>query len=406
MTSPKYIALGRYIVLCVLGIGALLMIISIFPGVTWADYDRSRGIGPLEYDLEARFDAVGFEYSISIVSPGGGVIGGMGAGNRTIEEDKLYPEVRGEVLENLGVIYDSYKEKTFEYELLMMNPPEEADIDWEGTGSPSIYLNVTLSTDLVPYWPDIWGRELTLMIGLAGSDLDTYVDEREKDNLSIKVSKATLMAKTGYDRKSDSYLEEDVKVQEKDLDIVFHDIGDVAEVTFDAGFPEGTEVAGFYASIEANLTDYWGRAERAPLSRTPNTINIRQVSISKTVSIIGIPLALPIEILSLLLLAAFMLVVVIKKRDDLVLLSCSTALAFLSPIWFLSGTWTVVDLLSSRFEGAEEGLHFGAGLMISAVGALLMAISLMFFVVHKVWKSGKEGEATGGQGTELKFRKV
>jgi len=359
-------------------LASILMIISIFPD--WASFDRSRSIGPVDYRLQANFDPVGFDYKMETTgmsggSPLGGIGGGL-AGNYSVSDRKTYPEVRGEFLDNIGIIYDSYRTKVFQYELKMRSPPQDSGITWDEVGNPSAILNISLESDLIPWWPRTGERTLKVNIELAQVDLWEEVGEAEHDKLSVQVNSVQVWAKTGYDKTTGEYTGDDEKLGEKETQLIFQHAGMEKSLDFSLAYPSGTDAAGFFVVVEGNMTDYWGRPELSPLSGKANPINIYPLSTGKLVQGFGIPLALPLMIISVLLGMTAVVVALIRGRMQLQLIIPASLLALLAPFWFWLGMSAAVDLLSERLVGASEGLTYQAGIYISSAGAVLMLVAL------------------------------
>jgi hypothetical protein len=369
------------------------------PGFDWATFDRTSGVGPLNYTLKADFDAVGFRYSIgtSSSSSGGGIIGGIGGGvgtNITREEEwKAYPQVRGEVLENLGIIYDSYKQKSFVYELLFKSIPDK-NVTYEGSGSPSAYLNVSLKSDLVPYWPEETERSLKVTVEFLGTDIHDQIDSAGRERFHITLEKVTIKAQTGYDRDSGEYEGEDRIILQKDLDETFNEIGEEFSTDLKVKYPEGEEAVGFVVEIEASMNDYWDRSERSPLSGSANPINIRPMERPRLVRGAGVVLAMPVIMLSILIGFAASVAVLVSGRSFWGLIVPTGILSLTGPVWYMLGMKAAVDLLGKRLSGAETGLDWGPGLFLSFAGAALiliaLAISITAMILRKKADEGKE----------------
>ncbi|MBN1389649.1 MAG: hypothetical protein JXA22_03295 [Candidatus Thermoplasmatota archaeon] len=395
----------------ILFLASVLMVISAFPD--WASFDRGRRIGPVDYRLSADFDAVGFDYTMETGSgdgsdPFGGIGGGLGS-NFSISDSKSYPEVRGEFLDNIGILYNSYRTKTYQYELKMRSPPQDSDITWNGIGNPSAILNITLLSDLVPWWPETGRRTLSVDIELVKIDLWDDVDESERETFLVQVNKVQIWAKTGYDKGTGEYTGEDTLMGERSGPITFDRTGDSRSLDLSIRYPTGTDAAGFYVKTEGNMTDYWGRAELSPLSGKANPINVYPLTMGKLVSGVGIPLALPLMMISLILCLAALITAFLKGRFYLSLLIPATILSLLAPIWFMVGMNAAVDLLSERLLGATEGLSYQPGMFISFAGAAMMLFSLgisIYHAVHERTKAGREEENVSTRQTEPVFRKI
>jgi hypothetical protein len=367
------------------------------PGFDWAKFDRTSSVGPLDYTLKADFDAIGFRYSLgtSSSSSGGGIIGGMGGGlgsNITREEEwKSYPEVKGEVLENLGIIYDSYKEKSYVYELLFRNPPDP-NITYEGSGSPSAYLNVSLRSDLVPYWPEGSTRSMEVAVTFLGTDLDDQVGEEEKDRFRITLENIRIKAKTGYDKETGEYEGTDEVLVEKELAEVFSTQGDMYETSVDVEFPEGEEAVGFILEIDASMNDYWDRGERSPLSGSANPINIRSMERMKLASGLGIPFAMPLIVISMVIGIAAFFIIILSGRSFWGLVLPSAILSTAGPVWYWMGMNAAVDLLGERLSDADAGLSWESGFFLAAGGAFLAVASLVLILIAKITGKTRQDE--------------
>jgi len=351
----------------------IVLIVSIVPWTTWAEFDRTSSIATVDYRLQANFDAVGFDYSIETRSAGGGIIGGGGlGGNFSRSDSKIYPEVRGEFLDNIGILYDSYRSKVFPYELKMRSPPQDSDVTWSEVGNPAVTLNVSLESDLIPWWPESGKRELKVVIELEDIDLLDQVGEQLRKNINIQINRVYVKAKTGYDRETGEYTGEDVTLGEREDTMTFKDIGDRRSISFDIGFPEGNEAAGFYVEVQGNMTDFWGRPELSPLSGKANPINVYPMSTPVLVRGFGIPLALPFMIISGILALIAVVIGTYQDRPKVGLVIPAAILALIAPVWFTVGMNAAVDLLSERLSGAEQGLAWGPGIYLAYAGAFIM----------------------------------
>jgi hypothetical protein len=388
----------------------VILIVAMVPWMNWAEFDRTSGIATVDYRLQANFDAVGFDYTIETQSSGGGgVIGGGGiGGNFSRSDSKTYPEVRGEFLDNIGILYDSYRTKVFPYELKMRSPPQDSDITWEEVGNPAVTLNISLESDLIPWWPETGKRELKVVIELEKIDLLDQVGPSERRNLNIQINKVSVKAKTGYDKETAEYTGEDVTLGEKEKILLFSDIGERKTVNFNIGFPEGTEAAGFYVEVQGNLTDFWGRSELSPLSGRANPINVYPLSTPILVRGFGIPLALPFIIVSVILALVAVVITGYQDRPKVGLIIPAVVLALIAPIWFTIGMNAAVDLLSERLSGAEEGLSWGPGLFLAYAGAFIMLGAAVMSVIHIVRQKRRTPEGTPPEegGSQPVFRRT
>ncbi|MGA1793498.1 MAG: hypothetical protein ACMUHM_06075 [Thermoplasmatota archaeon] len=389
-------------------LASLLMVISFFPN--WASFDRSRSIGPVDYRLQANFDPVGFDYTMETTgmsggSPLGGIGGGI-AGNFSVSDRKTYPEVRGEFLDNIGIIYDSYRTKVYQFELKMRSPPQDSGVTWDGVGNPSAVLNISLEADLIPWWPRTGERTLKVNIELVEVDLWDEVGEAEHDTMFVQVTNVQIWAKTGYDKETGEYTGSDRKLGEKDKLMTFERIGVERTLEFSLAYPSDTDAAGFYVVVDGNMTDFWGRPELSPLSGKANPINIYPLSTGKLVQGFGIPLALPLMIISALLGIIAVVIGIVKGKMSLWLIIPASLLSVLAPFWFWLGMSAAVDLLSERLVGASEGLSYQAGIFISIAGSVVMlaalGMSIASVLISKKTASSIDKDIEGSEGPVFK----
>ncbi|MFW3146056.1 MAG: hypothetical protein ACMUIE_04515 [Thermoplasmatota archaeon] len=389
----------------IVSLSMALMVISMIPGMTWASFDRSSSIGPANYRLQADFDAVGFDYRIDIGTQQGGIIGGIGgtSGNRTVEDGKAYPLVRGEVFDKIGLLYDSYRIKSFPYELKMRSPPQDSGIEWDQAGNPAAYLNITLESDLIPWWPEGMSRKMTVRATLSKVDLLDQVSQEQIDRFRVEISKITLKAQTGYDKETGSYTGPSLDIAEKTTKMVFNDPGMSFSTQFEVDYPEGSDAAGFFVEVVGNMTDFWGRTELSPLPGKPNNINVYPMSRGQFVQGIGIVLALPLMMISVILGSVFIVRSSVKKRAGLGLIIPAFILSVLAPLWFSLGISTAVELLGERLENAPAGLSHGIGIYLSASGAafMLCALAAVVIIILLERKGGSKIELPPGRDKEL-----
>jgi hypothetical protein len=368
------------------GLGVLFILLSAAPILDWARFDRTSAIGPADYTLEADFDPVGFDYKLDARSSGSGGIGSGLSLNITKNPGwRTYPQISGEFMDNIGLIYNSYREKTFVYEIIMKNPPSDADVDWDPQRNPSAYLNVSLHSDMIPWWREGSKQELTVTVTYVGNDLLGLVSDDLAERFVITLSRVQIRAAI-FDDEADEYLgrDDDRILYESEQSFEFREIGDSRDFKAKAEFPEGTSRTGLYADISASLIDYWGRRELSTLSGNANPINIYPVENSYFMRGLGIPLALPLMMISVLAGLVHSGLSVLRKGTYLYIIIPAAALAVIAPLWFITGMNAAVGLLGQRLSGAQEGLAWGAGLYLSITGALLMLGAMVVSIVNSL----------------------
>lgn len=362
--------------------------------IPWAEYERTSAVGPVNYKLGAVCDSAGFEYELNTLEPdegGGGIIGGGGMGtNISIGPiHKTYPEVRGEFLENMGILYDSYKEKEYEYELVMRDPPEDSGVEWNEYSNPSAYLSVNLRADLIPWWVKGFDQKLQVKITYEKNDLAELIGSVDTNGVTITVSEIKVMAKTDYSADELAFVGEDIELYSSNEEYLFHEIGDSEAVLIEAQYPEETNVAGIYVEITATMEDHWGRSELAPFSGGANSINIYPMEQPDMAKGIGIPLSWYFLLASFWLVVITIIIRTIKGRWSLGTLIPAAALSILAPFWFYLGMNAAMAILGNRLEGAEDGLTWGPGFYLAIVGALLVTSVLGLAIYQRIRERGQ-----------------
>jgi len=386
--------------LALIAVGVLLLIVSASTVFPWANFDRTREVGPVEYTLQADCDPLGFEYEVRTRSAGGGgIIGGGGIGGNVskVEPWKTYPQASGEFMDNLGIIYNSNRERDHIYEIIMRNPPN-GTVDWPSTQSPSAYLNVSLRSDMIPFWREGGSTGMAVTVTFLGHDLEGLVSGDEMGRFSITVSRVEVRARTRIDPETGAYSGDDIVLFSRQRGWNLKEVNSSFELGFDAKFPSGAQVLGIYAEIEANLTDFWGRPSRASISGNANPINIYPMSTATFLRGMGIPFSGLLILISLLNAGLSVLLLVRKGPAFRIFVLVSGATALLSALWFHSGISAAVDLLGERLTGAEEGLTIGPGLYICAVGALVL-IACGVLNIAAVAIDRRKGKDAPAQGT-------
>ena len=372
----------HFITVAVLILASLLMVLSSTTIFKWGDFSRGSAVGPMNYTLNASFDPVGFQYELNTEPTGQGGLGSGLATNISVGPvKKTYPQVRGEFLDNIGILYNSYREKTYEYEILMEDPPEGRELDWEGN-NPSAILNVTLHSDMIPWWREGSNQQVRIKVTYAENELAGQVNDDENANFSISINKIEVRARI-YDEDRGEYLsrENDVVLFSTDESITFEEIGDSHSMKAEVSMPDGESQIGLSADISADLTDYWGREELTTLSGKANPINVYEVENGYYVRAMGIPLALPLMIIAVIFAMVYSIVGIFTRRSPIYLSIPGALFSILAPLWFFLGLRGAVDLLGQRLTGAEEGLSYGPGIYIAFAGAFLYAAALAISIV-------------------------
>ena len=371
-------------------LGILLVAGSASTFYTWADFERTRGIGPVDYTLKASCDPIGFEYEIRTEPSGGGLIGGDIGGGMTIGPvRKTYPQARGEFLDNLGVTYDSYRTRSYVYELIMMNPPQDSGIAWDGSGSPRVYLNVSLHSDIIPFWRESAKNDIDVTVTLMGHDLEELLNSSKYQDFSVNINSIEVLGRTGIDPATGGYTEDEVVLYSSAKGWTLKEKKESFRIDIGAEYPDGVEVMGVFVRIDASMTDFWGRGERQTLTGNANPINVRPLSTATLLKGAGIPFSS--VLISLCILTSLLGILAITRRSAVFRNLCviSSIFGFGSVLWFYLGMMEAVSLLSLRLEGAEEGLSFGIGIYVCLLGSLVILMVGIVNIVRGILRKKK-----------------
>lgn len=371
-------------------LGILLVAGSASTFYTWADFERTRGIGPVDYTLKASCDPIGFEYEIRTQPSDGGLIGGDLGGGATIGPvRRTYPQARGEFLDNLGLIYDSYRTRSYVYELIMLNPPADSGVVWSGSGSPKVYLNVSLHSDMIPFWSENGRNGIDVTVTLSGHDLEDRIDESLYPEFSVTVNSVEVLARTRIDPVTGGYTGEEMLLFSSKEGWTLRETNESFRIDAGVKFPKDVEVMGVFVRIDASLTDFWGRAERQTLTGNANPINVRPVSGASMLKGAGIPFSS--IMVSLCILTSLLGILAITRRSAVFRNLCviSSIFGFGSVLWFYIGMMEAVSLLALRLEGAEEGLSFGIGIYVCLLGSVIILLVGIVNIVRGILRKRK-----------------
>jgi hypothetical protein len=392
---PSAVALAkRYIAYLVLIAFSLsLIVISTTTLYPWAEFDRTREIGPVEYTLQGSCDPVGFEYKLKTrPAEGGGIIGGGLGGNVNVDPGRrTYTQISGEFLDNLGLIYDSYRDKEFVYELKMQDPPEGSGIPWDPMMDPSAYLNVTLHSDRVPFWWTSGDNGMEVTIRFAGCDLYPMLDPANDTDFSITIDSIEVIGWTGTDENG-NYVGDEVVLYSLFKSLTLKSLNESVTISFDSRYPGGADVLGIKARIEAHLTDFWGRPEKQTLSGSSGYMNVYPVHTSTLVKGAGVPFSLIVIIISLITGAMSLLLLARGRSTHRIFVLLSALSGIVAVTWFYVGMGSAVDLLGQRLEGAAQGLTFGPGIYICLAGSIIiLAVWFVGMVLEFILRREKDG---------------
>jgi hypothetical protein len=369
------------IFLCVLSI-ALILTSQLIPYFT-LDADKNIG-GIADINLKADFyqARVDFTATAKVEAGGfGGIIGGIadlgggvGDDNITISEDVFYYEGLERLQGVVGVLYDTTKNADY-----TINPQTFNSINTK------VYVNT--HTDLIPFWPEGIGQEITVTVRLNQTD----------DVKSLRINKVWIDIFSDWnesDRKYRNKAEEawstspgDLLYEEGDEKVYKHAIA----VQRDWG-----ERVGIIAKIDVTLTDNLDESGGPVLepftedSHPQEIINIRPIGQGSFISILLMFISLPMSALAAVFAIIGIIFTFLEKRRRKHILFTAALLEIFAVVFFINGANTLLGLI--EFLKVEDYTWNAVGIAIpAAAGGLLLVtflIEMIFGPKDKVAEAG------------------
>ncbi|UCE73145.1 MAG: hypothetical protein JSV56_08890 [Methanomassiliicoccales archaeon] len=370
-------------ILCILSL--LLIILS--QTVSWFVLDADKNIAGLaDINLEADFyqSGVSFTATASVEAGGiGGMIGGIadlgsvaGDGNITISDEVYYYEGLYRLQGVVGVLYDTTKNADYTVNIQTWN-------------STNTWVWVNTHTDLIPWWPEGLGQEITITIKLNQTDnvknvqinkvwIDIYTDWDEAERKYQK-----LMEKAWEISPGDFlYKEGDEKIYKQPIAVE----------------KEWGDKIGIIAMVDLTLTDNDNEKDIVQVRPFPSNthpqkiVNVRPVPQAQFISIILMFLSFPMSIIAAILVILGILFIYLEKRRAKHILFSAALLEILAVIFFVNGANTLLNLIDFLTE--EDYTWNTLGLLIPLLAGILLFIA---FLLETIYRPKEEPEK------EIKF---
>jgi hypothetical protein len=362
--------------------------------IPWGNLDVDTRIGPADARLDAEFYEHGVNYKINIsgnVSIGGGIIGGGLGGeiNQEISEEKMFLTGLGDFQENIGLIMDSYKDKTYTIKTSIQDPITNEFAETR--------IRVETHVDLIPWWPEGVAQKCSVKVTLVepGNSKHVVVDKikiilwRDFDitNQSYSISSESLTSNSPHRQLSGR--NQSVKY---DLEAtISQNYGRVGII----GVVELSIVDKSDNSVPKNTIINLGEAKPMPAGRTNNIYTAEN---TKSLSIALMVAAFPMTILCIIILIISIPLVYIRHRKAFGVLLLATIIGLLAILFYINGIETLVDMLDSVMDASvRDGLSWSSmiALPAGAIGLLFVTVIMAFMI--RPPKESKADRKTGSK---------
>ncbi|UCE36360.1 MAG: zinc ribbon domain-containing protein [Thermoplasmata archaeon] len=385
------------LILCVLSI--LLAILS--QAVYWVKFNAKTGIGGIaDIELDAEFYEARVEYEAKAsveedLGGFGGIIGGLvdiggitaGGRNVTIPSESVYYyEGLGRFQNLVGFLYGTTKDADY-----WVNPQTDRTNDTR--------LNVNTHTDVIPWWPEGIGQEITITIKLIEVD---GVD-------NIKINEVWIEVFKDWDEDKREYTSTPNRVWSTRPGATLSDLNETVEykhsVTVERDW--GDRI-GIIAKVNITFTDIYGDTTSRPRLPFPSTkhpqimVNIIPITQGQTFSIVLMVLAFPVTIIGIIVTGLATVLVLLQHRKRRHLLLAGSIINLMGVVFFVVGANTLISLV--EFIKPEWITWNVLGLMLPILaGALLLIALLLDFKYSPKEEKPAEAEEAAPEEGEIKF---
>lgn len=377
------------IFLCVLSIALILS--SQFVSIFILDAEKSiGGLATINLDAEFYQSGVDFTATAKVEAGGlGGMIGGiadLGAagadGNITISDHIYYYQGLDQFQGMIGVLFDTTKNADYTVNLQ----------SWNYTNT---WVWVNTHTDIIPWWPEGLGQEITITVKLNQTDnikevrinkvwIDIYTDWNETQR------KYKQLAEKAWEISPD-----DVLTQEGDEKVYKHAVA----IERDWG-----DKIGIIAMVDLTMTDVNDETDIVQvrpftsISHPQKMVNIRPLTQGQFISIILMFVSLPISILAIIFAVLGILYTNAQRKRRVHLLFAAGLLEIFAAIFFINGANTLLSLITFLTE--EDYSWNILGIMIPIIAG---AILIVAFIIEMKYRTKETEGAVCLPEDELKF---
>ena len=351
--------------------------------------------GNIDAGLSGKLYLYGFDVNAG-VEGGGGLLG-----NVTVDNERFF--VQGpppELAERVGIIMNSYKEKTY---------PITAEIyDVDNDTTNHVKIDVTTHIDRVPLWVESIDQTVTVTV-----EINESVGLKQ-----VEITKVWIEIWTDYNKDDDKeWYNEKEEVWSKTVSDVLTSDDDTVTYTHDMKYGSDEKRIGIVSRIDCIFTDVNNTTEDDPLEpfksdSHPNPNNVYGATNYQAFKVLLMVLAFPLFIIAGLLAIIAVVKVLREKKGAVKLLIISAVMIGSALFFYRWGVNTILDMLEiapSLDMLAEKYFHWNWAVNLPLISAGLMAASVPFAFrwgkkksedgkTEEEAKENDEGE--GGEGDE------
>lgn len=312
--------------------------------VVWGTLDVDTKIGPADASLEAEFYEHSVNYEITgNMSSDGGILGGLGGGlvgdaKIDIKENKIFLTGLSEFQENIGLILDSYKDKSHTISTSIWNNQTE---EYEKTR-----VSVETHIDLIPWWAPGIGQKCSVTVQLYEPGNCQYVN----------IDKIEIIIWRKIDEVNQVYIESSNPIKETSPNQKLSQQNESITYDFDVSISEDYGRVGIIGVVDVTIVDKQnnevpgntvinlGKSDPLPTARTNNIYTMDQ---SEALSIVLMVAAFPLSIIGIIFMfIALPLINCCIRKASWVILG-AMVLSILAFAFYMNGINTLVNLLDS-----------------------------------------------------------
>jgi hypothetical protein len=382
----------RYIIVIILAISFLLAVISQY--IVLGDLEVDTKIGPADASLDAEFYEHGVNYVIIGNMSSGGLIGGISGGlSLELRENKTYLTGLGEFQENIGLILNSYKDKSYQISTSIQAPGSDEFKDTK--------ITVENHNDLIPWWPQ----------GLAQRYTVTITYSEVGNSQKVVINEIRILLWRDLDTEKQVYLESSKPIERISPDHQLTKLNESKKYDFDVTISGDYGTVGLIAVVDVTIIDSsgnevpenaiinLGKLDPVPAGRTNNVYTMDQGS---AFSIVLMVAAFPITIVSMIFMLLAIPFIIKNHRTGFIVIQISLILLVLSIVFFVNGIETLVTLIDSVLDTpVRENFQWSANLVVPILAIILLILAAIFSFIIRPAKEVKEKKKKGrGKGKE------
>jgi hypothetical protein len=399
--AESFIKKKLKLIMLILCISSILFAV-LSQAVYWVKFNADTGIGGLaDIQLDAEFYQARVKYEAKAeveedLGGLGGMVGGLidlggitaGGRNVTIPSDTIYyVEGLGRFQELVGVLYGTTK-----------NADYTANFDTERTNDTKV--NVNTHTDVIPWWPEGIGQEITVTLRLI-----------EVDGVkNIRVNEVWIEVWRDWDEDKREYTSTPTKVWSTKPGDFLYEFNDTVEYSHPVTVErDWGDRVGIIAKVNLTFTDIYNETDGRPQLPFPSTkhpqimVNIIPITQGQTFSIILMVLSFPVTLIGIIITGIASLLVLFQHRKRRHLLLAGAIINWMGVVFFVVGANTLIDLV--EFIKPEWVTWNVLGLIIPVVAGALLFVAFILDIIFspKKEKLKKAKEAEAPAEGEIKF---